>query len=365
MAGLYVHIPFCKSRCIYCGFYSTTLLALCDHYVAAVCREWDMRRASLKDSVHTIYIGGGTPTVLSADQLSRLMAHLGGTANEVTVECNPDDIDDAWAAAMRSCGVNRVSLGAQTFNDQRLRFLRRRHTASQIAQAVASLRTAGFDNISIDLMYGFPGETIADWQYDLDVATGLGVEHVSAYALTYEEGTTLYRMLQEGRVEEIDEELSRQMYYMLCERMKSEGYEHYEISNFAQPGRSSLHNSGYWNQTPYIGLGAAAHSFDGTCRQWNIADVKSYIESVEQGQPLTESETLDPHTRYNDIVMTALRTCEGLRIDSLDREHRDYCLSNARRYIEGGQLVIVGDVLRLSESGIFVSDMVMADLMWV
>ena len=290
-----------------------------------------------------------------------------GCADEVTLECNPDDVTDDFAQSLHRLPVNRVSMGAQTFRDSRLRFIGRRHTSAQVALAVERLRHAGIDNISIDLMYGFPDETLDEWLQDIEAAVALAPEHLSAYALTYEEGTPLHRLLTQGLVKEADEELSRSMYYALLDRLSSAGYEHYEISNFARPGRRSRHNSSYWNHTPYLGLGAAAHSFDGRRRQWNVADILQYMEGVESGQMLTDSELLEGDTLYNDLVMTALRTAEGLSLQRLTSPQRNYCLRMARRYISSGLLIheTATDHLRLTRDGLFVSDMVMADLMLV
>ena len=369
MAGIYVHIPFCRSRCLYCGFYSTTRHDLRQRYVEALGREWSLRQDYIDLSrVRTIYIGGGTPSQLSADQLRQLFAMLGDVTagcEEVTIECNPDDVTSAYAELLSQLPVNRVSMGAQTFCDQRLQFLRRRHLSAQIPVAVQRLRDAGIGNISVDLMYGFPDETLDDWRHDIQEALALQVEHLSAYALMYEEGTPLYRLLQKGEVCEVDEELSRQMYYELKDRLEAAGYEHYEISNFARTGFRSRHNSSYWNQTPYLGLGAAAHSFDGRSRGWNVDDVEAYIESIEQGQLPYEQEQLDADTRYNELVMTALRTCEGLRLDLLTERQQRYCLAQAQRYISDHLLIHEAGRLRLSRSGLFVSDMVMSDLMLV
>jgi len=390
MAGIYVHIPFCASRCIYCGFYSTTRGDLRQRYVDAVCREWKIRASYLKDSVHTIYIGGGTPSQLSSMQLRQLFDALGVKGKtgespapfedalgcnpvEVTLECNPDDLTEEYAAALSLLPVNRVSMGVQTFDDGRLRFLRRRHTASQIPTAVERLRQAGIENISIDLMYGFPDETLADWHRDIDRALALGVEHLSAYALSYEEGTPLYHLLQQGKIQELDEELSLQMYSDLIDRLTAAGYEHYEISNFArlkvEDGESkkdsyrSRHNSSYWHQVPYLGLGAAAHSYDGHSRQWNIDDVEQYIEGIEQGRIPFEREELDADTCYDELVMTALRTCEGLDTRILSEEDRQYCLSQAKRFLNDGLLTLDNSNLRLTRKGLFVSNMIMSELM--
>lgn len=368
MAGIYVHIPFCKSRCIYCGFYSTVGMQLRQRYVDAVCREWQLRQGELTESVDTIYLGGGTPSQLTGRQLSQLLAALPSSAHEVTIECNPDDITVPYATALSQLPINRVSMGAQTFNDARLRFLHRRHTAAQVSLAVQRLREAGIRNISIDLMYGFPGETLSDWQHDIDQALSLHVEHLSAYCLMIEEGTPLYeRMQREGNenTSNCDEELERQMYEMLMDRLTAAGYEHYEISNFARPGYRSCHNSSYWCEVPYIGLGAAAHSFNLKSRQWNVADIRHYIEAIERDEIPCEHEMLDDDTRYNDRVTVALRTREGLDLSTLSDHHRHYCLKEARRYLDAGLLRLTDDHLVLTRKGIFVSDMVMSALVCV
>ena len=375
MAGIYIHIPFCKSRCIYCAFYSTTDPSLRQRYVDAVCREMELRGE--RRDIQTIYLGGGTPSQLTADQLRQLFIYInkvykfpppsGGVGGgvEVTIECNPDDITPEYAEALSQLPVNRVSMGAQTFDDQRLHFLHRRHTANQVQQAVSRLREAGICNISIDLMYGFPGETLSQWERDIDSALSLDVEHLSAYCLSIEEGTPLYKLhKRDGSFCVIcDEETERQMYYLLIDRLTAAGYEHYEISNFAKLGFRSRHNSSYWTDVPYIGLGAAAHSYDGQQRRWNIDDINVYIKGIENSEPAYDYELIDDTTRYNDRVMLALRTCEGLDLQSLTPADRDYLLSLADRYIADGLLSNDGRRLRLTRNGLFVSDMVISDLM--
>lgn len=369
MEGIYIHIPFCASRCIYCGFYSTTQAGSRQRYVNAVCREIVLRKDECHEAVETVYIGGGTPSQLSDEQLRQLFLYINkvygplNSKHEVTVECNPDDVTSRLADTLKQVGVNRVSMGVQTFSNERLAFLRRRHTAEQIQPAVEHLRRAGIDNISIDLMYGFPGETIDDWHHDIDAALALHVQHLSAYSLMYEEGTPLYRMLEQGRVSEVDEELSLQMFGDLADRLHEAGYEHYEISNFALPGFRSRHNSSYWHGTPYTGLGAAAHSYDGgNRRQWNVSDIEKYMAGIEHGLPQLEFEELSPTDRYNERVMTALRTCEGLPLSELTPTQRSYCLHQAEPFLADGQLVLSNNTLRLSRRGIFVSNMVMATL---
>ena len=375
MAGLYIHIPFCKSRCIYCGFYSTTAVELRQRYVEAVCREVGDLRFEVGDwRFGTIYLGGGTPSQLTGEQLHQLFETIYiynkvEKDAEVTIEVNPDDVTESFAQELSSLPVNRVSMGVQTFSDERLQFLHRRHSADQVMTAFDRLRKAGIENISIDLMYGFPGETMTDWKADIDQALALGAEHLSAYCLMIEEGTPLHRMVMRDDALNAslpDEELERQMYYTLIDQLEAAGYEHYEISNFAKSGCHSRHNSNYWNQTPYIGLGAAAHSYDGkACRRWNTADIMQYMEAMEQGRPCYEEELLDEDTRYNDMVTVALRTRQGLDLTTLSEKHRTYCLQNAQRFIDDQLIVCTDNRLHLTRQGLFVSDMVMSELMMV
>ena len=375
MAGLYIHIPFCKSRCIYCGFYSTTDTALRQRYVDAVCQEMISRSKkdegeNMRTGIQTIYIGGGTPSQLTLGQLGQLLEKARTVFDvddnaEVTVEVNPDDVTEELAVGLRAIGVNRVSMGAQTFDANRLRFLNRRHTARQVEEAVSLLRQSGFDNISIDLMYGFPDETLNDWQQDIDAALRLGVEHLSAYCLMIEEGTPLHQWAADNGQWTMDEELERAMYYTLIERLTAAGYEHYELSNFAKPGRRSRHNSSYWKDIPYIGLGAAAHSYDGQCRRWNVSNLLYYIKGIENGQPRFEQEELDEDTHYNDRITVALRTCEGLSLSELTDRQQKYLLRSAQRYLDDGLLELLDGCIKLTRKGLFISDMVMADLMMV
>ena len=381
MAGLYIHIPFCASRCIYCGFYSTTHLDLRQQYVDAVCHEMELHNVlgDVTEPISTVYIGGGTPSQLTTAQLEQLFIYInkvyGNQAEEITIEANPDDVTPDFAATLSRLGINRVSMGAQTFDDARLRFLHRRHTAAQVPIAVQRLRDAGIHNISVDLMYGFPNETITDWQHDIEAALALNVEHISAYCLMIEEGTPLAKMMRSGdcpSCEErsglqggcpLNEELEREMYELLIDRLTGAGYEHYEISNFAKPGYRSRHNSSYWHDVPYIGLGAAAHSYDGTCRSWNVADIKKYIDAIKRGERPAECEVLDPNTHYNDRITTALRTSDGLDLTTLSEEHRRHCLHEAEPFIKNGLLNLTGSRLVLTRQGLFVSDMVMSQLM--
>lgn len=374
MAGIYIHIPFCKSRCIYCGFYSTTLLDLRKKYINAVCREMELRKNYIREPFSTIYLGGGTPSLLDEAELTKLFLYINNVYDvdrnaEITMECNPDDITPEFTNMLSRLPINRVSMGAQTFADSRLRLLHRRHNSDEVKHAVKLLREAGIKNISIDLIFGFPDESLSQWKEDISAALAINVEHISAYSLMYEEDTPLWKMLDTGKVKEIDEELSLTMFKELVCQLTDAGYEHYEISNFARPGYRSRHNSSYWHQVPYIGLGAAAHSFDLNSRQWNVADLKLYIEEINNGIIPMEREELDNDTTFNDIITTALRTSDGIDLNAMEtrlgKRYRNTLISAAGKHIEQGLLEIRHDRLRLTAEGIFISDMVMSDLMIV
>ena len=397
MAGLYIHIPFCESRCIYCGFYSTTSLQRRDAYVDALCKEMELRPLTEaigdKNSIDTIYLGGGTPSQLTGEQLQRIFQAIAKFYTphfenmEITMECNPDDVTPSFCNTLRQLPINRISMGAQTFSDERLRFLHRRHQAKEVCQAVENLRAIGIHNISIDLMFGFPNETLTEWEKDIYEALDLGVEHISAYSLMYEEGTVLYRLLEQRKIQEVDEEVSLQMYETLCEILKKAGYEHYEISNFARPGFRSKHNSNYWKEVPYIGLGAAAHSYKRSpkeiTRSWNIDDIQTYIQTIHAGELPSEGETLDLKTRYNDLITTALRTKEGINLDQMEKEfgsdYVDRLLKEAKDKIQRGVMKRTHNEntlenhenskclghLSLTSQGIYISDDIMGDFMIV
>ncbi|MBO4826887.1 MAG: coproporphyrinogen III oxidase family protein [Prevotella sp.] len=397
MAGLYIHIPFCKSRCIYCGFYSTTLGHLRAPYVDALCREMEMRAAeAARQSIGTIYLGGGTPSQLTESQLRQIFSHIYNIYKvepnaEITIECNPDDIalavpcsptadssspadspsPSSYAAILSRLPINRISMGAQTFDDSRLRLSHRRHAASQVAEAMSTLRAHGFHNISIDLMFGFPQQTLPQWADDIDQALALNPEHISAYSLTYEEGTPLQRLSQsDPRYAPISDELSLAMYHLLIDRLTAAGYEHYEISNFARPGFRSRHNSSYWQGIPYIGIGAAAHSYDIDTRSWNVSDVERYIQTISQGQlPVEQREVLTTSEKYDDMVMTALRTSQGLSLSDIARrfgtDYQHHLLSNAQPHIDRNLLIVDNGRLRITRDGLFLSDAIISDLMYV
>ena len=376
MAGVYVHIPFCASRCSYCDFFSTLRLDEVGHdYVEALIAEARLRKAELNGKpVKTLYMGGGTPSQLPLPLLARLIDGLKATLDlnavqEFTLEANPDDVTPEWSAAVRALGVNRVSMGVQSFQDAVLRLVGRRHTARQAIDAVASLRHAGIDNISIDLIYGLSGQTLETWAESVRQAVDLRPQHISAYGLTYEPGTRLWQQRECGEVVEASEDQYLDMYRILVGLLQVAGYEHYEISNFALPGYRSRHNSSYWNETPYLGLGAAAHSYDGTMRLSNPADLCGYIRRITSGQPACQVEDLAWWERYDERVMLGLRTADGVDAHRLRSDFGDkawaHFVSEARRHIDAGHMICTDDGRYiLTSEGIVLSDSVMRDLMW-
>lgn len=369
MAGIYVHIPFCKSRCIYCGFFSTTALDRLHAYVNAVVEELYARRDFLRgEPIETIYFGGGTPSLLPVEEMERILSAILYIYNvrdgaEITLEGNPDDISPALLTEWRRIGFNRLSMGVQTFSDVRLQFLHRRHTAEQAVRAIQDAQQAGFENLSVDLMFGFPGQTLTEWTRDVERALSLRVPHLSAYSLMYEEGTCLNRMLERGDVVELDEEVALDMYESLIDMLEGAGYRHYELSNFALPGWESRHNSSYWHGIPYLGVGAGAHAYDGVNRYFHADSLDEYLS----GTPCVREE-LSEEERYNEYVFTGLRTAEGIQLSDLERKFgsrmKDFCLCNAKRHIDDGRLCFQDENLRLSRKGLFVSNDVMSDLMW-
>ena len=375
MAGIYIHIPFCKRRCIYCDFFSTTRSEKKSAYVHALCRELEMRKDYLQgEDIETIYLGGGTPSQLLREELEEIFNHIYKVYPvkedaEITLEANPDDLTPEYVAMLRQLPINRISMGIQTFQEETLKLLHRRHTAVQTIDAFRRCREAGFQNISIDLMYGLPGETLDNWIADLQQAIDLRPEHISAYHLIYEEGTALWKLREQHQVEEADEDLSVSLFSTLIEQLSEAGYQHYEISNFSLPGLHSRHNSSYWTGKKYLGCGPSAHSFNGVSRQWNVASLESYIKGVEEGELDVEVEELDLYTRYNDFVLTSIRTAWGMPLSKLRSDFGEelyrYCMRMAKPHLEQGVLEIGEDVLRLTRKGIFVSDGIMSDLMWV
>ncbi|MDR0954872.1 MAG: radical SAM family heme chaperone HemW [Rikenellaceae bacterium] len=372
MAGIYIHIPFCRTKCRYCDFYSVASPVLKEPILEALHRELALRRGEVREPVRTLYIGGGTPTIYSPGEIQglidRVVALYPTELDEITVEANPDDLTDTMLAQLRQTAVNRLSIGIQSFDDAALRLFNRRHTGQQGWEAVRRAQEYGFENLSIDLIYGIPGASDEQWESDLRQALALGVPHLSAYHLTLEPRTTLGRWAAQGKIAPVSEEVSERQYEIL-ERLTGEaGYLHYEISNFARPGYRARHNSSYWDGTPYLGIGPAAHSFDGHVRRWNTADNRDYLNELSSGGYF-EKEQLSILDRFNETLMTRLRTAEGLRWEELERafpaEMIQALRRSAARYLASGLLVDEGGALRIPSAFFLRSDAVIADLFMI
>lgn len=372
MAGVYIHIPFCKSYCSYCDFYSITDNSLKEALVQALIREASLRASYLEgEPAETVYIGGGTPSLLDAAVTEALLQAVRENFRiadnpEITVEVNPDDVSEGYFASLRKIGVNRISFGLQSWNDKRLRYLGRRHDAAQSAIAMDLAFREGFVNVSVDLIFGVPGMTVADLKSDLDKTFEFPVTHLSAYHLTVEEGTKFGRMKKQGKLIETDEETSVAMFSLLGSFCRDQGFIHYEISNYAKEGFISRHNSSYWRQVPYIGLGPSAHSFDRRSRQWNVSDVKKYIKAVESGAIPARREELDRLTVFNEYVMTSLRTMWGIDLqhveEHFDKELHDYLVNLSGKYIGYGLMKREKNTLVLTDQGKMISDNIMREL---
>ena len=379
MAGLYLHVPFCSSKCSYCAFYSVTNNQLKQDYIEAICKELYLRKQFFKDIhlknnqfkplVNTVYFGGGTPSCLDEYAFEKIFNAIydcfGNSFEEVTIECNPDDITLSYAKILKKY-ANRISLGIQTFNNDQLKLINRRHNAEEAIRAVDIIKEVGISNISIDLIFGFPKETLTDWLFDIDQAIKLNVQHVSAYSLMFEEGTKLYHLLKKKKTEQISEELSVEMYDVLIDKLSEAGLAQYEISNFAKPGFESRHNSSYWNETPYLGVGPSAHSYNLLTRSWNVSNVSQYIKSISKDILPFEEELIYDITRYNDLVTTALRTKKGILLNTLQGDFSRYILEQSSGFIKEGMIMKTTDNrLALTRKGYYVSDAIMAELIKV
>lgn len=357
MAGLYIHIPFCKKRCLYCDFFSTTLLERRKEYVEALIREIQARKHETGEPIRTIYLGGGTPSTLDIRDIQRLLAAIDTPeAEEITMELNPGDATPEYLQALKKAGINRLSMGVQSFQNELLHLIGRRHNAAQAIEAVRRAQEAGFDNLSIDLMYALPTQTMAQWRADIEIALRLGIQHISCYGLMYEEGTAMTRMRDKGELTPIDEDTENAMYDYLCARLKDAGFIHYEVSNFALPGFASKHNSRYWDGTPYIGVGAGAHSYIGNIRSWNPDDLDAYLRGIQDGNLVRESETLTDQDVYNERIMLGLRTCQGVPCKAIQTDLSAYIAKGLLRETNEGNIVA-------TQSGIHILNRIIEDLM--
>ena len=376
MAGIYIHIPFCNSKCAYCGFYSLPSLKLKDRFLEALKAEIVARKDYLQgDAVNTIYFGGGTPSLLSLKEISDLLhlinAHYPVASNaEITLEANPDTLSLEYIEGLRQLGVNRLSIGIQSFFDNDLKYLSRRHDSHHAQQCLDWAKLAGFENISIDLIYGLPSSNAEQWNKNLDIFFAYGLSHLSAYALTLEPNAILTKQIELGKVQPVNEDDALRDYEILCQRAAENGYLHYEISNFCKRGMHSKHNSSYWFGTPYIGFGPSAHSFDGNSRQWNVSSVEKYCVSVPESveESAIEKEILFPEQHYDEYVMLRLRTHWGIDLKWLKREMGErfstYCEQHAQPLIAEGRLSKTREFLYLTDEQMLFADGVAEALFW-
>ena len=370
--SLYVHVPFCLAKCRYCDFYSIRLQGgLAGAFVAAAAKELTSRLQALDPPLGSVFLGGGTPTVLGGQLLGSLLAEIRPLIDgrvEFTIEANPGTIEPAVVEAMVQGGVNRVSIGVQSFDGQELNLLGRIHTPRQAQEAVGTVKAAGIENLSLDLIYGIPGQTMDSWRASVSRALELGIEHLSCYALSLEEGTELHRLRESGQVQEMNESLQKECYYAAIELARSGGLEHYEISNFARPGRQCRHNLTYWHNEPYIGIGPGAASYLGGLRQTNRRDLNAYLAALSSGQsPPAEDECLGGRPSMAETIMLGLRLIQGLdRSQFISRYGQDAAEAfpnSIGRYAVMGVLIVTPSHIRLSTPAIFVADSVLADIL--
>lgn len=375
MAGIYIHIPFCRKACYYCNFHFSTSLKHTDDFFIALVQEIGLQKDYLAgQSIDTIYFGGGTPSLSTREQLNSVMNTLRETFTinagaEITLEANPDDISLPVLQEWKSLGINRLSIGVQSFREEDLVWMNRVHHVNQSLQAVQLAQEAGYNNISIDLIYGVPGMDDAAWKKNIQTAVGLNVQHLSCYALTVEPGTALHKMIALYKTEPVDPNLAAQHFDILVKAATAAGFEQYEISNFAQPGFRSRHNTSYWKGIHYLGLGPSAHSFNGTTRQWNLANNIKYIRSINEGIVPSEREILTPEQQLNEYIMTSLRTIEGMDLNYIEthfgNEHGERIRTESKKYIETGRIELQGAALVLTPAGRFFADGIAADLFYL
>lgn len=375
MAGIYIHIPFCRQKCYYCDFYKTVNTSLTEKFLSALEIEIVQRKNYLEnEKLETIYFGGGTPSVLTKTELSGILDFLSlhfdiSETVEITFEANPDDLSIEYLNDIYDTGVRRLSIGIQSFQNEYLQKMNRRHDANQAIEAVENAAKIGFNDISVDLIYGLPGLKINQWKTDLEQVFKLPVQHLSAYHLTYHKGTPFYTWLKKGTLKALKETESIKQFEMLIQSAKENGFEQYEISNFAKERRYSKHNSSYWKGTKYLGLGPSAHSFNGISRSWNSSHIESYIKALEFGLPFFEEEILSENNKYNEYVLTRIRTIWGVSDKELETlfgsEKSTYFRKNIDKYINPDLVKLDNGIYNLTEKGMFVSDEIMANLMFI
>ena len=371
MSGIYIHIPFCKQACHYCDFHFSTSLKKKDEMVLALAKEIALRKNEFKDEVvETIYFGGGTPSILEVQDLRILIDEVYRNYNvtenpEITVEANPDDLTETRINELSNNRINRLSIGIQSFFEDDLKLMNRAHNSEE-AKKCLEIATQYFDNISIDLIYGVPGMSNKKWLQNIETALSFNIPHISSYALTVEPKTALHKFIKQGIIAQPDDEVAQQHFHLLVDKLQENGFIHYELSNFGKENYFSKNNSSYWLGKKYIGIGPSAHSYNGISRSWNVSNNTQYLKSIDENQLPSETETLTITDRYNEYVMTGLRTIWGISLDRIEQEfgktYLDYLNQQAAKYIEDHLLFVDDNILRTTKSGKFLSDGIASDL---
>ena len=371
MAGIYIHIPFCRKACNYCNFHFSTNTRLKDEFIDALLKETELQKHYINGAVESIYLGGGTPSILSADEVKTILQKQYEIFDikenaEITIEANPDDITNEKLKEWKAAGINRLSIGIQSFFEEDLAWMNRAHNAEQALQCVPMAQEAGFENITIDLIYGSPSLTDENWKANVQKAIALNIPHLSCYALTVEPKTALEKLINTKKLAPVDPEKQARHFEQLIEWTNAAGYEQYEISNFAKPGNRSRHNSSYWQGKSYLGLGPSAHSFTGSSRQWNIANNALYIKSLQSGMLHFEIEHLTPDQQFNEYIMTGLRTMEGVSLQKIradfGKEKSEYLLNAAQPHLAKYHLELAGEMLKTTNAGKLLADGIASDL---
>ncbi len=374
MAGIYIHIPFCKKACHYCNFHFSTTHHQMEQMLASIKKEAILQKNYLSETIETVYFGGGTPSLLSVSQLEKLMCVIKAEYKinpnaEITIETNPDDFEEDKLEAWKKIGINRLSIGIQSFVEADLLWMNRAHNALQADTCIRMAKAAGFDNITIDLIYGTPTLSDEAWKENVEKALSLEIDHISCYALTVEPKTGLAKMIQQNKLEDVDPDKQARHFSLLMGWLGDAGFDHYEISNFCKPGKKSKHNSNYWSGVDYLGLGPSAHSFNGKSRQWNIANNALYIKNLEEDQVPFELEELTDFQRINEYIMTSLRTMEGLSLELISNKWGEQkvveILKIAQKPILQGFMLHQNQNLILTNEGKLMADGIASDLFFI
>ena len=374
MAGLYVHVPFCRQACRYCDFYFTVSMRYRDVYVSALLKELSSKKGYTDpESISSVYLGGGTPSVLTSNHLQQIIRQIRDNytvdeAAEITIEANPDDLGRDYLKFLKGIGFNRLSIGVQSFHEKELELMRRSHTVKQAKECAELAHGLGFDNINMDLIYGLPGQSLSDWQVNLQIMMQQPLTHLSAYHLTYEPGTVFHHWRKRGRLKELSEQTSIDQYYLLREIAGNYGFEHYEISNFALQGFRSRHNSIYWTGKKYCGFGPSAHSYNGEERRWNVGSLREYIEKINSGEQHDDSEVLSIQEKFHDYLITTLRTSEGSDLGVIQNlfgeKFAQNILNKVQPFVARKEAELQDGMLRITPTGWLKSDLIIQELMF-